>query len=535
MLHLKYNITREIAPRRPLEMDAGIDAKLVFLILTFSISVLGMVAFVVALIQKQVLVPDSAAKSIFSPDEEGRPELDQRSRLSERWRTLDQSARAPILFFIVSSVIWLVLGSIFGVLVSFKFHHPEFLGSSEFLTFGKLRPLHLNIIAYGWLSFAALGIAMWLVPRLTKVPLQNTRTLYAAGIMWNVGVVLGCLGILYGFTDGLEWLEFWWPIDILLAVAGAMVAIPLFRTIYLSKEKHLYVTMWYTIAALIWFPVLFVIANSHFLHSGVQQAIANWWFAHNVLGLWVTPLGLGVIYYLLPKITGHPIASYQLSLFGFWGLALFYSQVGMHHLLGGPIPTWIGNLSVVMSVGMAIPVVTVAINHHVSTYRHFHVLKDSVVLRFIVFGAMSYTVSSLQGSLHSLRTFNYVTHFTHWTVSHAHLGLYGFTTMVLFGGIYFALPRLVGRDWKYPGLINWHFWIAAIGIIIYAVALGIGGWLQGVELRNPSGSFEASMKLTLPYLYARSVGGTLMLISHLFMLFNIAVLLWFQKNEATNE
>lgn len=501
------------------------DAKVVFLILTFSISVLGMLAFVVALIQKQVLVPRAAASAIFAANEEGHAEPDRAGKGSDQWRSLDQSARNPILFFLVSSVLWLVLGSILGVLVSFKFHAPDFLGSQALLTFGKLRPLHLNIIAYGWLSPAALGISMWLVPRLTKVPLQNTKILYAAGIIWNLGVLLGCLGILVGLTDGLEWLEFWWPFDILLAVAGAMIAIPLFRTIYLSKEEHLYVTMWYTICALIWFPVLFVIANSHFLHSGVQQAIANWWFAHNVLGLWVTPLGLGIIYYLLPKIIGRPIASYQLSLFGFWGLALFYSQVGVHHLLGGPIPTWLGNLSVVMSVGMVIPVVTVAINHHVSTYRHFRMLKDSVVLRFIVFGAMSYTVSSLQGSLHSLRTFNYTTHFTHWTISHAHLGLYGFTSMVLFGGIYFALPRLVGRNFKHPKMLNLHFWIAAAGILIYAIGLGIGGWYQGQELRNVDGSFEHSVRLTMPYLYVRSVGGTLMLLSHCLMLYNVVSIL----------
>lgn len=507
------------------------DVKLVFLILTFSISVLGMLAFVVALIQKQVLVPRQAAEAIFGRGELGTSELDAKSALSNQWQKLDQSAKAPILFAIVVSVLWLVLGSVFGLLVSFKFHSPEFLGTQALLTFGKLRPLHLNIIAYGWLSPAALAIAMWLVPRLTKVPLQNTKILFAAGFIWNIGVILGCVGLLFGYSDGLEWLEFWWPFKILLAIAGAMVAIPLFHTIYLSKEKHLYVTLWYFIGALIWFPVLFVIANSHFLHTGVQQAIVNWWFAHNVLGLWVTPLGIGIIYYLIPKITGYPIASYQLSLFGFWGLALFYSQVGMHHLLGGPIPTWLGNVSVVMSVGMAIPVITTAINHHVSTYRHFHVLKDSVVLRFIVFGAMSYTVSSLQGSLHSLRTFNYTTHFTHWTVSHAHLGLYGFTTMVLFGGIYFALPRLVGRNFKHPRLLNLHFWTAAIGIIIYAVGLGIGGWLQGEELRNIHGSFEHSVRLTIPYLVSRSVGGTLMLISHLLMLYNVLSILRPEKIE----
>lgn len=502
------------------------DSQVAFLVLTFVISVSAMVALVVALIQKQVLVPPEAALAIFSEGEAGEPEPDQPSEMSRKWRSLDQSARGPILFFLLSSVLWLVLGSLMGLLVSLKFHQPTLLDSYDFLSFGKVRTLHLNIIAYGWLSFAGLGLCLWLVPRITKVPLRGGSILTAAGCIWNLGVILGCAGILYGYSDGLEWLEFWWPIDILLAVAGAMVAIPLFRTVLESEEKHLYVTLWYVLAAFIWFPVLFVIANTHFLHVGAQQAIANWWFAHNVLGLWVTPLGLGIIYYLLPKIIGHPVASYQLSLFGFWALALFYSQVGGHHLVGSALPTWLINLSIVMSMGMVVPVVTVAINHHVTAYRHFRVLKESVVLRFVVFGAMMYTISSLQGCLHSSRTFNYVTHFTHWTVSHAHLGLYGFTTMVFFGGIYFALPRLVGRDWIWPRLVNAHFWIAAVGVLTYAVALGVGGWLQGVALRDPSGSFQASVELTIPYLIGRSVGGTLMLLSHFLLAFNMISLLW---------
>ncbi len=497
------------------------DTQLVFLILTFAISVLGMMAFVVALIQKQVLVPPEAAEAIFAGGSKGQLELDQRGPTSRKWEVFDQSARGPILFFLISSVAWLLLGSLFGLLVSFKFHHPQLLATQDFLTFGKLRILHLNIIAYGWLSFAGLGLSLWLVPRITRVPLRKPGLIALSGVIWNLGVALGCGGILLGYSDGLEWLEFWWPADLMLAVAGALVAIPVMRTVWESAEKHLYVTLWYTLAAFIWFPVLFVIANLHFLHSGVQQGITNWWFAHNVLGLWVTPLGLGIIYYLLPKIIGHPIASYQLSLFGFWGLALFYAQVGGHHLVGSPLPTWLINVSIVMSVGMAIPVITVAINHHVTAYRHFHVLKESVVLRFVVFGAMMYTISSLQGSLHSLRTFNYVTHFTHWTVSHAHLGLYGFTSMVFFGGIYFAMPRLLGRDWPRPALINLHFWTAAVGVLIYAVALGIGGILQGLELTDPQSTFEASLKVTLPYLMTRSLGGTLMLLSHLILAFNI--------------
>lgn len=502
------------------------DTQVAFLVLTFVISVTGMVAFVVALIQKQVLVPPEAALSIFSNKEAGEPEPDRSSEASLKWRALDRSARKPILFFLLSSVVWLLAGSLLGLLVSLKFHHPTLLDAYDFLSFGKVRTLHLNIIAYGWLSFAGLGLSLWLVPRITKVPLRGCAILTTAGCIWNVALILGCVGILYGYSDGLEWLEFWWPVDILMAIAGAMVAIPLFLTVLESKEEHLYVSMWYILAAFVWFPVLFVIANTPFLHMGAQQAIVNWWFAHNVLGLWVTPLGLSIVYYLLPKIIGRPIASYQLSLFGFWGLALFYSQVGGHHLIGSPLPTWLINLSIVMSIGMVIPVSTVAINHHVTAYRHFNVLRESVVLRFIVFGAMMYTLSSLQGCLHSSRTFNYVTHFTHWTVSHAHLGLYGFTTMVFFGGIYFAMPRLLDCDWTRPGLVNAHFWFASVGVITYVVTLGIGGVLQGLALRDASGTFQASLEVTRPYLLGRSLGGTLMFISHLLFAFNICSLLW---------
>lgn len=511
------------------------DFKLIFLILTFIISVLGMVAFVIALIQKQVLVPKHAGESIFDKDELGHSEKEDYNSMAKKWKLLDHSARTPILMFIYSSIFWLVLGSILGLIVSLKLHIPTYLGGTDLLTFGKLRPLHLNIIAYGWLSPAALGVMMWLVPRLTKVPLQFPVIMSISGLLWNIGVLGGSIGILFGYNDGIEWLEFWWPFKILLAFAGALVAIPLFRTIFLSKEDHLYVSLWYTIGALIWFPVLFVLANAHFLHSGVEQAVVNWWFAHNVLGLWVTPIGLGIVYYLLPKIIGRPVVSYQLSLFGFWGLALFYSQVGMHHMLGGPIPTWLANLSVVMSIGMFVPVITTAINHHLSAYKHFSIMKDSVVLRFIVFGAICYTLSSFQGSLHSSRTFNYITHFTHWTVAHAHFGLYGFTTMVLFGGIYFALPRLLDRNFPQPKLINLHFWLAAIGILIYAIGLGIGGWLQGEELRNVNGSFEHSVTLTLPYLVSRSVAGTMMLLSHIILLYNVVSILFVKKSEVNHE
>ena len=223
--------------------------------------------------------------------------------------------------------------------------------------------------------------------------------------------------------------------------------------------------------------------------TGVVQPIVNWWFGHNVLGLWFTPVAVGTAYYLIPKIIGRPIHSYYLSITGFWALALFYSWAGMHHLIGGPIPAWLSTASTVGSMMMFIPVIAVAINHHMTMIGHFHRLKYSPALRFTVFGAIAYTAVSFQGSIEALKDFSEVAHFTHYTVAHAHLGAYGFVTMIFFGLYYYMIPRLTGREWASSRLIRLHFWCAAIGITLYFVGLSIGGWWQGRMLNNPNVPF----------------------------------------------
>jgi len=275
------------------------------------------------------------------------------------------------------------------------------------------------------------------------------------------------------------------------------------------------VSVWYIAAGLLWFPVLFLIANIPGLHFGVQQATMNWWFGHNVLGLWFTPIGLAAAYYFIPKVLGKPIHSYNLSLLGFWSLAFFYSQVGGHHLIGGPVPTWLITISIVQSVMMVVPVFAVAVNQHMTVLGNFRALIYSPTLRFIVLGAMMYTAASVQGSMEALRSVNTVTHFTHYTVAHAHLGLYGFFSMVMFGSIYFIMPRVMNWEWPYPRLISLHFWLVLIGFAIYFVWLTIGGWLQGLAMLDEKVPFMASVALTIPYLQARSIGGALMTLGHL--------------------
>lgn len=438
----------------------------------------------------------------------------------------DQSSSLVVGICLTLSVIWLLVASVAGLIASIKLHSPDWLNQYGWITFGRIRPIHLNLVAYGWCSLAGIGVSLWLIPRLLKTQLVGAKYAIAGGALWTIGVFLGAVSIALGYSDGLEWLEFPWQIDVLLVIGGGLVGLPVLMTLLNRKVDHLYVSVWYIAAGLLWFPVLFLIGNIPYLHFGVQQASMNWWFGHNVLGLWFTPIGLASAYYLIPKILGKPIYSYNLSLLGFWSLAFFYSQVGGHHLIGGPVPTWLITMSIVQSMMMVIPVFAVTVNLHMTVFGNFKALVYSPSLRFIVLGMMLYTAASVQGSLEALRSVNTVTHFTHFTVAHAHLGLYGFFSMVMFGAIYFIMPRVMNWEWPYPKLISLHFWLVFIGFLIYFIWLSIGGWLQGLAMLDPNQPFMQSVTVTLPYLQARSIGGALMTLGHFVFAFHFFAMGW---------
>jgi cytochrome c oxidase cbb3-type subunit 1 len=443
----------------------------------------------------------------------------EKQQFAQERAKIDGSCRVPVLLFFGSAVFWLVLGSIFALLASIKMHSPDFFFPKiSWLNFARLRPAHLNSVAYGWASMAGIGTAIWLMCRLSRAEMIYPRILVAAAWLWNFGVAVGVLGILFGYSTGVEWLEFPTVVPPFLTFSLTIVAawtVAVFRN---RREKHVYVTQWYIFGAMFWMPWLYTSANImiHYLPAkGVVQAATNWWYAHNVLGLWLTPVGVGAAYYLIPKVIGRPIYSYYLSILGFWALALFYSWAGMHHLAGGPIPAWMSTASVVGSVMMFIPVMAVALNHHMTMYGHFRELKYSPTLRFVVFGAITYTAVSFQGSIESLKSFSEVVHFTHYTVAHAHLGVYGFFSMIMFGAMYYIVPRLTGWEWGSARLIRWHFWTTAIGIVIYFISLTIGGWFQGLAMNNPDVPWIQIVSSTIPYLISRSVGGSLMVIGHI--------------------
>lgn len=515
----------------------------ILLIITFVLSTVGLLLLIWSIANNQFSHGEEAARTIFSPGEEGHSEdparasdptftgdnTEQAAAIKARW-SADQSSKTSVLTWLSSSIFWLLLGSAFGLMSSIKMHLPEFLAASEFLTFGRVRPVHLNAVTYGWASMAGIGVALFLIPRLFKTSLVGGKYAVFGAAIWNIGLVLGLVAITLGFSDGEEWLEFPWQIDILFVFGGGLCAIPLLLTAANRQVEHLYVTSWYLMAALVWFPILFLIANLPFTFPGASGATVNWWFAHNVLGLWVTPIGIGIAYYMIPKILGRPIISYQLSLIGFWSLALFYSQVGIHHLIGGPIPTWLVTLSIVHSVMMSIPVITVAINHHGTMMGNFSRLKDSPTLRFVWIGALMYTVASLQGSMEALRSVNVITHFTHYTIAHAHLGMYAFLSFILFGAVYFIMPRLTNWEWPWRRLISLHFWLVSAGIIIYVGALTVTGWKQGVALLDAAMPFMDIVRMTIPGLQARTVGGTLMTLGHIVFAFHFVAMLMHRGN-----
>lgn len=443
------------------------------------------------------------------------PELTaQRAALQE----IDQSCRWPVLVFFVCGVAWLLLGTVFALITSWKMHDPAFLAGYGWLSFGRVRPVHLNLVIYGFANQAAIAVALWLMCRLCRAPLMHGWMVILAAVFWNLGVLAGTVGILIGDSTGIEWLEFPPYVTPILFFSYALIGVWAVITFRFRREHHLYVSQWYLLAAFLWFPWLYSAAEILLVLEpvrGTVQAAVNWWFAHNVLGLWFTPIGLAAAYYFIPKVIGRPIHSYYLSALGFWSLALFYNWNGMHHLVGGPMPAWLVSISIVASVMMMVPVVTVAINHHLTMRGHFHQLWNSPTLLFIVFGAMNYTATSVHGALSALRSVSETTHFTHHTIAHAHHGMYAFFTMVMFGSMYYIIPRLTQREWPSARLIHLHFWTCAVGIMVYVIGLTVGGVVQGMAMNDPNTAFLKVVGLTKPYLVIRSVSGMLITVGHL--------------------
>src|SRR6266571_2318462 len=442
---------------------------------------------------------------------------------------IDASTRLPVLMFYTSAIVWLLIGTLLAAFTSFKMHSPDFLAGVDFLTWGRIRPAHVNASIYGWASMAGMGTAIWLMARLCRTTLRHPLLLVTGAAFWNLGVLLGVGGILAGDSTGYEWLEFPGYSAIVLFVAYLLImtwALLMFRY---RRGDHIYITQWYLLGAFFWFPWLYAAAQLMLFVlpvQGVMQSAVNWWFANNLLFLWFGSIGLGTAYYMIPKVIGRPVHSYYLATIGFWSFALFSSWTGMQRLVDGPFPAWVITASIAATILTVIPVATVGLNHHMTMRGYFPMMRYSPTLRFTVFGAISYTVFSGLGVLISLRSIARYVHFTQVSIAYSHLGLYAFFTMVMFGSMYYIVPRLVGREWRYATLIKLHFWSSAYGVGLMVLMLLIGGFAQGTDLNDPSLPFTESTQSVLPYLRGRSLSGILLTVSHFVFAFHFGLMLF---------
>ena len=442
---------------------------------------------------------------------------------------IDASTRVPVLMFYASAMVWLLIGTVLANFVFFKLHSPDWLSNVDFLTWGRLRPVLMDIIIYGWASMVAMGTATWLMARLCRTTLRHPLLIVAGTCFWNIGVLVGIVAILMGYNTGYEWLEFPPYAALILLAAYALIiswAVLMFR---FRRGDQIYITQWYLLGAFLWFPWLYATTQAMLFVvpvQGVVQAAVTWWFQNNLLFLWLGAIALGTAYYMIPKVIGRPVYSYHLATIGFWTYALFSSWTGMQRGIDGPFPAWMATASIAATILTIIPVATVGLNHHMTMQGYFPVMRYSPTLRFTVFGAMAYTVFSLVGILVSLRSTARYLHFTQASIAYSHMGLYAFVTMILFGSMYYIVPRLVGREWRYATLIKLHFWASAYGIGLLSLMLLVGGLVQGASQNDSSLPFIESVQSVLPYLRGLSLATLLLTASHFIFAFHFGLMLF---------
>lgn len=441
---------------------------------------------------------------------------------------IDASCRVPVLLLFISAATWLLVASVLGILASIKFHKASFLGDSAWLTYGRIHPASLNSLIYGFAIPAGLGVAAWIVSHLGRTKLAMAPLVVAGGIAWNLGVTLGVLGIFMGDSTGYEWLELPRYSSGILFFAYLAIGLGLMVTFRLRRERQFYISQWFVLAAAFWFPWIYSTAQLLLVVKpvrGVMQTIINWWYVNNLTTIWLGFIGLATIFYFIPKLKNRPLSSHYTAVFAFWALAIFGSWAGIP--AGSPLPAWIPALSTTAAVFTIIPILAVALNiRGTLTAPQNGKGETSSLLKFFKFGAIAYVLAGLIAAIGSIPKVSEITHFTWLLPAQVQLLVYGFFAMVMFGAIYYITPRLLQAEVCAKG-IKIHFWLAMLGVVIYVVALGVGGVKQGLELNQPGSKldFLGVLKTTIPFLRASTMGDLLMALGNLIFLLNLVGLL----------
>ncbi|MGV6816853.1 MAG: cytochrome-c oxidase, cbb3-type subunit I [Thiotrichales bacterium] len=439
--------------------------------------------------------------------------------------------------FTIMTVIWGIVGMTVGVLIAAQLIWPALNFDLPWLTYSRLRPLHTNAVIFAFGGSALIGTSLYVVQRTCQ-----TR-LFASGLAsfvfwgWTAVIVLAAITLPLGMTSSKEYAELEWPIDLLIAVVWVSYGVVFFGTILKRKTPHIYVANWFYGAFIITIALLHIVNNlelpvsltkSYSLYPGAIDAMVQWWYGHNAVGFFLTAGFLGMMYYFVPKQAGRPVYSYRLSVVHFWALISIYMWAGPHHLHYTALPDWAQSLGMVFSLILLAPSWGGMINGIMTLSGAWHKLRDDPIIRFLIVSLSFYGMSTFEGPMMSIKTVNALSHYTDWTIGHVHSGALGWVAMVTIGSTYHLLPKLFGREEMYSTkLIEWHFWVSTIGVVLYIASLWIAGVMQGLMWRavNADGtltySFIESIEQTYPFYTVRLIGGALFLGGMFIMAYNV--------------
>jgi cytochrome c oxidase cbb3-type subunit I len=450
----------------------------------------------------------------------------------------------------IATVFWGVVGFLVGVVVALQLAFPD-LNFGPWFNFGRMRPLHTSAVVFAFGGNALICTSLYVVQRTSRA-----RLFGGEGLGWFVFwgyqlfIVMAATGYLLGITQGREYAEPEWYVDLWLTVVWVAYLVAFLGTILMRKEPHIYVANWFYLAFIVTIAMLHIVNNlavpvsflgvkSYSAFSGVQDALTQWWYGHNAVGFFLTAGFLGMMYYFVPKQAGRPVYSYRLSIIHFWALIFMYIWAGPHHLHYTALPDWAQTLGMVFSIMLWMPSWGGMINGLMTLSGAWDKIRTDPIIRMMVIAIAFYGMSTFEGPMMSIKAVNSLSHYTEWTIGHVHSGALGWVGMISFGAIYFLVPKLWHRNRLYSlAMVNWHFWLATLGIVVYAAVMWVAGVQQGLMWREYDDqgflvySFAEAVAAMFPYYVLRAVGGIMYLAGSLIMAFNITMtILGYERQE----
>ncbi|MBN9315229.1 MAG: cytochrome-c oxidase, cbb3-type subunit I [Devosia sp.] len=445
---------------------------------------------------------------------------------------------APIRIGSILTVFWGCVGFLVGVVIALQLAWPE-LNFGPWFNFGRMRPLHTSAVVFAFGGTALMTTSFYVVQRTSRARLLSDNLAWFVFWGYQLFIVMAATGYLLGITEAREYAEPEWYTDLWLTIVWVAYLVLFLGTIIKRKEPHIYVANWFYLAFILTIAMLHVVNNlsvpasllgskSYSLFSGVQDALTQWWYGHNAVGFFLTAGFLGMMYYYMPKQAERPVYSYRLSIIHFWALIFLYIWAGPHHLHYTALPDWAQTLGMVFSIMLWMPSWGGMINGLMTLRGAWDKMRTDPIIRMMVIAVAFYGMSTFEGPVMSIKSVNALSHYTDWTIGHVHSGALGWVGMISFAAVYFMVPRLWGRKQLYSmRMVNWHFWLATTGIVVYAAVMWVSGIMQGLMWREYDDqgflvySFAETVAALHPYYIARAFGGLLYLAGGLVMAFNI--------------